>query len=66
MLPVIEAAAKMGVSICVHPTIWDKAADARLPRYSFANSFGSVFTLLLVELMANCENAKVQMRPGDT
>ena len=31
----------MGVSICVHPTIWDKAADARLPRYSFANSFGA-------------------------
>ena len=41
VLPVIEEAAKMGVSICVHPTIWDKAADARLPRYSFANSFGA-------------------------
>ena len=41
VLPVIEAAAKMGLSICVHPTIWDKAADARLPRYSFANSFGA-------------------------
>ena len=31
----------MGLSICVHPTIWDKAADAPLPRYSFWNSFGA-------------------------
>ena len=41
VLPIIEQAAKMGLSICVHPTIWDKAADGRLPRYSFANSFGA-------------------------
>jgi aminocarboxymuconate-semialdehyde decarboxylase len=40
VLPAIEEAAKMGLAICVHPTIWDKAADARLPRYSFWNSFG--------------------------
>jgi aminocarboxymuconate-semialdehyde decarboxylase len=41
VLPVLEAAAGMGVSIVVHPTIWDKAADARLPRYHFWNSFGA-------------------------
>jgi aminocarboxymuconate-semialdehyde decarboxylase len=41
VLPIIEQAARMGFSICVHPTIWEKAADARLPRYSFANSFGA-------------------------
>ena len=41
VLPAIEEAAKMGLAICVHPTIWDKAADARLPRYSFWNSFGA-------------------------
>jgi aminocarboxymuconate-semialdehyde decarboxylase len=41
VLPAIEEAARMGLSICVHPTIWDKAADARLPRYSFWNSFGA-------------------------
>lgn len=41
VLPVIEEAAKRGVSIIVHPTIWDKAADGRLPRYHFWNSFGA-------------------------
>lgn len=41
VLPVLEAAAGLGVSIVVHPTIWDKAADARLPRYHFWNSFGA-------------------------
>jgi len=41
VLPVLEAAAALGVSIVVHPTIWDKAADQRLPRYHFWNSFGA-------------------------
>ena len=41
VLPVLEAAAALGVSIIVHPTIWEKAADARLPRYHFWNSFGA-------------------------
>lgn len=41
VLPVLEAAAEAGVSVSVHPPIWDKAADARLPRYFFANSFGA-------------------------
>jgi aminocarboxymuconate-semialdehyde decarboxylase len=41
VMPVLEAAAAAGASIVVHPTIWDKAADARLPRYHFWNSFGA-------------------------
>lgn len=41
VLPVLAAAARAGVSICVHPPVWDKAADERLPRYHFANSFGA-------------------------
>lgn len=41
VLPVLEAAAAAGVSVIVHPTMWDKAADARLPRYHFWNSFGA-------------------------
>jgi aminocarboxymuconate-semialdehyde decarboxylase len=41
VLPILEAAAGMGMGVVVHPTIWDKAADARLPRYHFWNSFGA-------------------------
>ena len=41
VLPVLDAAAAAGVSICVHPPVWDKAADTRLPRFHFANSFGA-------------------------
>jgi aminocarboxymuconate-semialdehyde decarboxylase len=41
VLPVLEAAAAMGVSIVVHPVIWDKAGDDRFPRYHFWNSFGA-------------------------
>jgi aminocarboxymuconate-semialdehyde decarboxylase len=41
VLPILEHAAKSGVSIQVHPTIFDKAADRRLPRYQFWNSFGA-------------------------
>jgi aminocarboxymuconate-semialdehyde decarboxylase len=41
VLPVLEAAAAAGLGIVVHPTIWDKAADGRLPRYHFWNSFGA-------------------------
>ncbi len=43
VLPILEAAAKAGVSIVVHPTSWEKAGEERLPRYNFANSFGSPF-----------------------
>jgi aminocarboxymuconate-semialdehyde decarboxylase len=41
VIPILEVAAQKDVSICVHPTIWDKAADLRLPRYYFVNSFGA-------------------------
>ena len=41
VLPVLAAAASANLFICVHPPVWDKAADERLPRYHFANSFGA-------------------------
>jgi aminocarboxymuconate-semialdehyde decarboxylase len=41
VLPVLEAAAAMGVSIVVHPTMWGKAGEDRMPRYHFWNSFGA-------------------------
>ena len=41
VLPIIEAAAKMGVAIMVHPVIWNKAGEERFPRYNFWNSFGA-------------------------
>lgn len=41
VLPVLEAAAAMGVSITVHPVIWGKAGEERFPRYNFWNSFGA-------------------------
>jgi aminocarboxymuconate-semialdehyde decarboxylase len=41
VLPVLEAAAAKGLSICVHPPVWDKAGDDRFPRYHFKNSFGA-------------------------
>lgn len=41
VLPILEAAARMGLSIVVHPTSWEKAGEERFPRYNFANSFGS-------------------------
>ncbi len=41
VLPILEAAAAMGVSIFVHPVIWGKAGEERFPRYSFWNSFGA-------------------------
>jgi aminocarboxymuconate-semialdehyde decarboxylase len=41
VLPVLEAAAGMGVSITVHPVIWGKAGEERFPRYNFWNSFGA-------------------------
>jgi aminocarboxymuconate-semialdehyde decarboxylase len=39
--PALEAAAKMGVSIVVHPVIWGKPGEERFPRYHFWNSFGA-------------------------
>lgn len=41
VLPIIEAAAKMGVAMMVHPVIWEKAGEDRFPRYNFWNSFGA-------------------------
>jgi len=41
VLQVLEAAAAMNVSIIVHPVIWDKAGEERMPRYHFWNSFGA-------------------------
>ena len=39
--PALEAAAKAGVSIVVHPVIWGKPGEERFPRYHFWNSFGA-------------------------
>ena len=41
VLPIIEAAAKLGVAMIVHPVIWEKAGEERFPRYNFWNSFGA-------------------------
>ncbi len=41
ILPILVAAARMGVSIFVHPVIWGKAGEERMPRYNFWNSFGA-------------------------
>jgi aminocarboxymuconate-semialdehyde decarboxylase len=41
VLPVLEAAAAMGLAITVHPVIWGKAGEERFPRYNFWNSFGA-------------------------
>ncbi len=41
VLPVLEAAASMGLAITVHPVIWGKAGEERFPRYNFWNSFGA-------------------------
>ena len=41
VLPVLEAAAAMGVSIVVHPVYWGKPGEERFPRYHFENSFGA-------------------------
>lgn len=41
VLPVLEQAAALGLSIIVHPIIWDKAGENRFPRYHFWNSFGA-------------------------
>lgn len=41
VMPVLEAAAAMGLSIVVHPVIWGKAGEERFPRYNFWNSFGA-------------------------
>lgn len=39
--PILDAAAKAGVSIVVHPVIWGKPGEERFPRYHFWNSFGA-------------------------
>jgi aminocarboxymuconate-semialdehyde decarboxylase len=41
VLPIVEAAAEMGVAMMVHPVIWEKAGEERFPRYNFWNSFGA-------------------------
>lgn len=41
VMPILDAAAGMGLSIVVHPTSWGKIGEDRLPRYNFSNSFGS-------------------------
>jgi aminocarboxymuconate-semialdehyde decarboxylase len=41
VLPIIEECAKRGVAMMVHPVIWEKAGEARFPRYNFWNSFGA-------------------------
>jgi aminocarboxymuconate-semialdehyde decarboxylase len=43
VLPVLEHAVAMGLTVIVHPIIWDKAGENRLPRYHFWNSFGAPF-----------------------
>lgn len=39
--PILEAIAKKGVSLVVHPVIWGKPGEERFPRYHFWNSFGA-------------------------
>jgi len=41
VLPLLEAAAAMGLSIVVHPVYWGKPGEERFPRYHFDNSFGA-------------------------
>ena len=41
VLPLLEAAAAMGLSIVVHPVYWGKPGEERFPRYHFENSFGA-------------------------
>ncbi|MEO7403215.1 MAG: amidohydrolase family protein [Burkholderiales bacterium] len=41
VLPLLEAAAGMDVSIVVHPVYWGKPGEERFPRYHFENSFGA-------------------------
>ena len=41
VLPLLEAAATMGLSIVVHPVYWGKPGEERFPRYHFDNSFGA-------------------------
>lgn len=41
VLPILEEAAKAGVTLSVHPPMWARAGEHRLPRYYFANSFGA-------------------------
>jgi aminocarboxymuconate-semialdehyde decarboxylase len=39
--PILEAIARAGVPLFVHPVIWGKAGEDRFPRYHFWNSFGA-------------------------
>lgn len=41
VMPILDSAAAMGLSIVVHPTSWGKIGEERLPRYNFSNTFGS-------------------------
>jgi aminocarboxymuconate-semialdehyde decarboxylase len=41
LLPILEVAAKMKLSITVHPPLFDKAGDDRFGRHMFWNSFGA-------------------------
>ena len=41
VLPLLEAAAAMGLSIVIHPVYWGKPGEERFPRYHFDNSFGA-------------------------
>lgn len=41
VLPLLETAAAMGLSIVVHPVYWGKPGEERFPRYHFDNSFGA-------------------------
>lgn len=71
ILPILEAAAEANVSLSVHPPIWNKAADARLPRYFFANSFGAplessiaLMSVIYSGLLDRCPDLRLSFTHG--
>ena len=71
VLPVIEAAARAGLSIVVHPTSWEKAGEERFPRYNFANSFGSpledslaAMSIVYSGLLDRCPDTRIMFSHG--
>jgi aminocarboxymuconate-semialdehyde decarboxylase len=71
MLPVIERAVTMGLSVIVHPIIWDKIGENRLPRYYFSNSFGAplesslaVMSIVYSGLLDRHPHAKLMFTQG--
>jgi aminocarboxymuconate-semialdehyde decarboxylase len=71
VLPLLETAAGMNLSIVVHPTIWDKAGEERMPRYHFWNSFGAplesslaAMSIVYSGLLDRQPNARIMFTQG--